>query len=263
MNGIDIAVYIGSAEKMAKQSIAKTATILILSLLASCVSATRAQDSAVMFPPSTWKMEAYGTWLSFPQNLYMDYWGYDQFPNVTTLYFYNPQMDGAKVVGWWWLTSPSANATIDKFFSSKTFQLTLTGATGAQYNVSFSVSTFGRPASAKRNGMSVDENKGWSVAGEAVTLQGTFGSADVWELSWEEIPTQDGTEPENPDGGGWVKPVLPEPFPNVPPEAVGAAFISVAVVAAMLYGQWKQQRRTWKQKPPKKVEWKKKKKVLD
>ena len=239
------------------------AIILLLATLCPLTFQARAQ-TIVTFPPSTWKMEAYGTWLTFPENLNIEQWGYDQFPNVTKLYFFNPQMGGILYDGWWWITSPNGNVTVNRFFQDKKTQLQVQGSEGAQYTVDFPIGGMGKPPQVTKNGAVVDENKGWSIAGETVTLQGTFHSIDTWELSWTE--TNPGT---NPDTNPYINPDVNIPDIDIPVitdenlQKLGIAFIIVAVVGATLYGQYQSRQKTWKRKEPKEVKWERKGKPLE
>lgn len=236
--------------------------ILLLATLCPLTFQSRAQ-TIVTFPPSTWKMEAYGTWLTFPENLNIEMWGYDQFPNVTKLYFFNPQMGGILYDGWWWITSPQGNVTVNKFFQDKKTQLQVQGSEGVQYTVDFPIGGLGKPPQVTKNGAVVDENKGWSIAGTTVTLQGTFHSVDTWELSWTETNPDTDTNPYiNPDVD-----IFPDiDIPVIADENLkwlGIAFIVGSVIFAICYGQYKDGQKTWKPKKTKEVKWKRKGKPLE
>lgn len=244
------------------------AAIILLVALCVPLSVSKAQ-TIVTFPPSTWKMEAYGTWLTFTQDLSLEQWGYDQFPNVTTLFFYNPQMGGTAYGGWWWLKSPQGNVTVSRFFQDKKTSLQVQGSTGTQYTVNFPIGGMGKPASVTKNGATIDENKGWSIAGDTVTLQGTFHSADAWELSWQPADGGDGGNGGDGggDGDGIINPVIPPiNLPWISDEdlqKLGAAFIVCSVAFAWWYGQYKKGQKTWKPKKQKEVKWSKKGKPLE
>jgi hypothetical protein len=243
-------------------------------LLAFLISPALAQEPVTLkFTGLAFRLNAYGTVICFSQDIYCTQLAYEYsgtFTNNTAWIFQNLKMDG-ETIPQWRITAVGGNVTVTRLFRDKVLAFTVSGPTGKTYTVSFTT-PYGRPASVKKNGQTVEELKGWSIAGDTLIFQGAFASADSWEVSWIAPPSEEGG---GGGGGGTVQPP-PSQLPGLPsPEelqkaveriqGVGLIIIAVVVAAFFLYGEYRERPSTrslsskWKNRKSRKVRWRRKK----
>jgi hypothetical protein len=245
--------------------------VLLALLLAFLISPALAQEPVTLkFTNLAFRLNAYGTVIAFSQDIYCTQLAYEYsgtFTNNTAWIFQNLKMDG-ETIPQWKITVVGGNVTITRLFRDKVLAFTVSGPTGKTYTVSFT-SPYGRPASVKKNGQTVEELKGWSIAGDTLIFQGAFASTDSWEVSWiapsEEVSGGTPTIQQPPSQAPLLPP--PEELQKAVERIQGAGLIIIAVVVAafFLYGEYRERPSTrslsdkWKNRKSRKVRWKRKK----
>jgi len=194
----------------------------------------------------------------------------------TRVEFTNIRMDGL-TLDTWHIKASGGTVTINDLFLDKKVKFTVSGDAGDSYSVTFYTVGLGRPSVVYKNGVEVDEGKGWDIdANDDITVTGTFASSDTWEFLWSEAPS----ESAGGGGGGAVGdgetkyvPIVPIVRPEIDLRTWGVVAVAGVIGFAVLVSQYKESKRTWKtrtvkggrwkSKKEKKVKWKKKKKVFD
>jgi len=192
--------------------------------------------------------------------------------------FTSIRMDGL-TLDTWHIKASGGTVTINDLFLDKKVKFTVSGSSGDSYSVTFYTAGLGRPSAVYKNGVEVDEGKGWDIdANDDITVTGTFASSDTWEFLWTEAPSDSAGGSGSAGGtgtsgaGGYV-PIVPIVRPEVDLRTWGVVAVAGVIGFAVLVSQYQESKRTWKtrtvkggrwkSKKEKKVKWKRKKKVFD